>query len=159
MRNSSGIYSISEVPSFVKGFRKMTDQDFDPRTPCGVRQGSSIAITARGHFNPRTPCGVRRDSASGNLTRIGFQSTHPMRGATGYYYVIANPGTISIHAPLAGCDEIFQTHRFLLFISIHAPLAGCDLHTANTRAERVISIHAPLAGCDFVTSGFIFQKF
>ena len=35
------------------------------------------------------------------------------------------------------------------FISIHAPLAGCDECDSQQRYERLqISIHAPLAGCD-----------
>ena len=149
MRNSSGIYSISEVPSFVKGFRKMTDQDFDPRTPCGVRQGSSIAITARGHFNPRTPCGVRRDSASGNLTRIGFQSTHPMRGATLAHR--STPIRVSHFNPRTPCGVRLRSWRLLgcgAMISIHAPLAGCDPGNAPVPTTPNISIHAPLAGCD-----------
>ena len=35
-----------------------------------------------------------------------------------------------------------------LSISIHAPLAGCDKALTTERAEAEISIHAPLAGCD-----------
>ena len=80
--------------------------DFNPRTPCGVRlvgqKSESLYID---DFNPRTPCGVRqamrgvmrfadaisihaplagcdflrRLSANGS---VGFQSTHPLRGAT-----------------------------------------------------------------------------
>ena len=34
-------------------------------------------------------------------------------------------------------------------ISIHAPLAGCDWNEyEKLNAEQRISIHAPLAGCD-----------
>ena len=33
-------------------------------------------------------------------------------------------------------------------ISIHAPLAGCDNISAQIGTKRSISIHAPLAGCD-----------
>ena len=35
-------------------------------------------------------------------------------------------GYISIHAPLAGCDENNGDKGYLGKISIHAPLAGCD---------------------------------
>ena len=78
---------------------------------------------------------------------------------------------ISIHAPLAGCDDKLSTQMPFFKISIHAPLAGCDdMGAAAIRAqlkfqsthplrgatpfprdklgEHVISIHAPLAGCD-----------
>ena len=58
----------------------------------------------RDYFNPRTPCGVRR--ARMRYLRYGkqFQSTHPLRGAT-FARLDSAPGeSISIHAPLAGCD-------------------------------------------------------
>ena len=32
---------------------------FNPRTPCGVRQGRKALLTWTRCFNPRTPCGVR----------------------------------------------------------------------------------------------------
>ena len=34
------------------------------------------------NFNPRTPCGVRQNLAFPRLRRWLFQSTHPLRGAT-----------------------------------------------------------------------------
>ena len=59
---------------------------------------------------------------------------------------------ISIHAPLAGCDECDSQQRYeRLQISIHAPLAGCDHGGAPVRIPVPISIHAPLAGCDTAT--------
>ena len=80
--------------------------DFNPRTPCGVRPARSrclfggcvISIHAplagcdcratasaaeTWHFNPRTPCGVRPPPPVMSLIRFLFQSTHPLRGATG----------------------------------------------------------------------------
>ena len=102
---------------------------FNPRTPCGVRQGylakelrrRGISIHApragcdQGdaehsthmtcYFNPRTPCGVRRDyKGDGKMTTL-----------------------ISIHAPRAGCDFDIKANLYELLISIHAPRAGCDL--------------------------------
>ena len=55
---------------------------------------------------------------------------------------------ISIHAPLAGCDQPGHVAERLVVISIHAPLAGCDYRAAVGADARAISIHAPLAGCD-----------
>ena len=101
------------------------------------------------YFNPRTPCGVR----------------HYTRKKTRQHI------RISIHAPLAGCDDRCNLLDSVFGISIHAPLAGCDLRRRRalgrilrfqsthplrgaTRAaeEKIplyeISIHAPLAGCD-----------
>ena len=124
--------------------------DFNPRTPCGVRHKSACLLPRAGHFNPRTPCGVRLAA--------------PTQARSRY--------SISIHAPLAGCDAVLRpafpimcafqsTHPLrgatawveamfcLSVISIHAPLAGCDgaKHLCGICAEP-ISIHAPLAGCD-----------
>ena len=81
--------------------------DFNPRTPCGVRRSHPSCQLSLAYFNPRTPCGVRLPGGkqpklvgaisihaphagcdqpkwSGTGGRHAFQSTHPMRGATGY---------------------------------------------------------------------------
>ena len=60
--------------------------DFNPRTPCGVRHNRDTMQTCSMDFNPRTPCGVRRETIP-------------------YSKFIVK---ISIHAPLAGCDEILR---------------------------------------------------
>ena len=100
-----------------------------------------------------------------------FQSTHPLRGATSRLAVLVLITLISIHAPLAGCDESQDSGLTYPTISIHSPLAGCDFdplpyrtHSQNfnprtpcgvrpssassRRGNQHISIHAPLAGCD-----------
>ena len=147
---------------------------FNPRTPCGVRRGQ---ILPRHHtqyyFNPRTPCGVRRLGVPAPTPAdAGFQSTHPVWGATlqhnGEYVRLV----ISIHAPRVGCDDAGFPHLPSGIISIHAPRVGCDL--ARTRLSavnwsifqsthpvwgathyglqllklKIISIHAPRVGCD-----------
>ena len=115
--------------------------------------------------------GATYDDGTKELKRI-FQSTHPLRGATISKMLIYDASNISIHAPLAGCDQSclptgenqprFQsTHplrgatgwKIILWscrtISIHAPLAGCDrCSRMMARSSFLISIHAPLAGCD-----------
>ena len=123
-------------------------------------------------FNPRTPCGVRRETEDFSAAHKIFQSTHPLRGATVSLVEQDNYTTISIHAPLAGCDVLYRWRLLCICyfnprtpcgvrpfavligqkvftISIHAPLAGCD-HMACRPGQRTmkISIHAPLAGCD-----------
>ncbi len=145
--------------------------DFNPRTPCGVRQDNRKIAGRKCHFNPRTPCGVRHDAAVHPVYNVKFQSTHPLRGATLLRGLRRVPARISIHAPLAGCDEISTFCYDEKNISIHAPLAGCD-YSENTEISENgnfnprtpcgvrqcvgyslsgsirISIHAPLAGCD-----------
>ena len=79
--------------------------NFNPRTPCGVRRSSPSTSGLSPNFNPRTPCGVRRTKAGYHARNWQFQSTHPLRGATGKYFDSWDSGKISIHAPLAGCDR------------------------------------------------------
>ena len=78
---------------------------FNPRTPCGVRRlasaaavhdirisihapragcdrGNISALSGANNFNPRTPCGVRLLDYYPLIDTNGFQSTHPVRGAT-----------------------------------------------------------------------------
>ena len=79
-----------------------------------------------GNFNPRTPCGVRPEKAATEKAAAEFQSTHPLRGATGTVLGDTQTDYISIHAPLAGCDPVGGIADASHGISIHAPLAGCD---------------------------------
>ena len=167
---------------------------FNPRTPCGVRpvvDGGKLYYNGISIHAPLAGCDLgysaRHDAwnafqsthplrgATVCLPRapvqLQFQSTHPLRGATSCAARLAARSTISIHAPLAGCDDRSQapvlywrrfqsTHPLrgatarcrgcliILNISIHAPLAGCDLKLKYQSVLRIISIHAPLAGCD-----------
>ena len=57
--------------------------NFNPRTPCGVRHHKAAETTDAGDFNPRTPCGVRPPTSTPPIRTALFQSTHPVRGATG----------------------------------------------------------------------------
>ena len=123
------------------------------------------------NFNPRTPCGVRPSPRMQRTRRRTFQSTHPLRGATHLHRISKFPASISIHAPLAGCDPPWKwpkavrpkfqsTHplrgatvrppfvwKGFPFQSTH-PLRGATLMYAYRAKPRRISIHAPLAGCD-----------
>ena len=127
------------------------------------------------NFNPRTPCGVRQIRCTTRITRSVFQSTHPLRGATAVFFGQISLGAISIHAPLAGCDaeELVVRARALdfnprtpcgvrpttccagsktwSFQSTH-PLRGATLDKVRRQHLIRISIHAPLAGCDLVSS-------
>ena len=78
-----------------------------------------------------------------------FQSTPPMRGATLYNSVNYKPGDISIHTPHAGSDFICSWDYGSEIISIHAPHAGSDdVGTRENYEKFCISIHAPHAGSD-----------
>ena len=100
---------------------------FNPRAPCGARQGDhlggtplrAISIHAphagrdrcrrsdrRGkyYFNPRAPCGARPRRLIRPTPRPTFQSTRPVRGATSKKPITELRCQISIHAPRAGRD-------------------------------------------------------
>ena len=120
------------------------------RTPCGRRhhhvcgdfQVANILIHA-----PHAGCDL--EQLWRDFCFEQFQSTHPMRGATGFERQELRPCAISIHAPHAGCDPALAPTCVHINISIHAPHAGCDKFTNKDADVRPISIHAPHAGCDF----------
>ena len=61
----------------------------------------------------------------------GFQSTHPVRGATHQSGRNSLPVMISIHAPREGCDtqKPLQILRYDLFQSTH-PVRGATAQTS-----------------------------
>ena len=104
---------------------------FNPRTPCGVRPPVlSRMATAMSYFNPRTPCGVRPCASRRREVRPIFQSTHPVRGAT-----TRRPTRPAFSAafqsthPVRGATIAFTPYHAFAPISIHAPRAGCDMQS------------------------------
>ena len=168
-------------------------EDFNPRTPCGVRHplaaifffrlisihaprvgcdhllaapvdGLSISIHA-----PRVGCDARPIIAGihGPLISIhaprvgcdgpgppersslwGFQSTHPVWGAT--VLATASPGESIFQSthPVWGATTDERGGKKERAISIHAPRVGCDRTGRRVCVEIDISIHAPRVGCD-----------
>ena len=115
-----------------------------------------------------------------------FQSTHLLRGATGQLRNSPKRSMISIHAPLARCDEnlkkagrnmkyfnprtscevrhgmIIENLQRIQFQSTHL-LRGATRSAARASDSEPISIHAPLARCDFLNFAvfvctFLFQS-
>ena len=120
----------------------------------GCDEKNVIQSSYRSNFNPRTPCGVRPPKPQEAAQAAPFQSTHPLRGATAAHLRLGARISISIHAPLAGCDLPASPHAADDDISIHAPLAGCDVMAIAPWRLSKISIHAPLAGCDSVREAY-----
>ena len=151
---------------------KIPLQHFNPRTPYGVRLALLCLMWWGRNFNPRTPYGVRLivniyrakiDLISIHAPRMGcdlhelyfviflqgFQSTHPVWGATEIQIQFDDSIIISIHAPRMGCDLPFQHFRVAhsIFQSTH-PVWGATAKQDGTRGIVLISIHAPRMGCD-----------
>ncbi|EFR40816.1 hypothetical protein HMPREF9162_2208 [Selenomonas sp. oral taxon 137 str. F0430] len=103
----------------------------------------------RESFNPRAPCGARRGSLYLGAGRYKFQSTRPVRGATGSGESLGDVIGVSIHAPRAGRDAPgrgnyaapgeFQSTR---------PVRGATAATPQGDMSDGVSIHAPRAGRD-----------
>ena len=130
---------------------------------------------------------MRRLQFQLNYLNWQFQSTHPLRDATGGNttayrgFMNFNPRTpygmrlmhiqyphhhcqISIHAPLTGCDieSIKHYMQLLLFQSTH-PLRDATIFLKASYDLLRISIHAPLTGCDLApmlstTKRLLFQS-
>ena len=169
-------------------------RNFNPRTPCGVRlriipvisdfQGISIHAPRAGcdqrvpfrlretpDFNPRTPCGVRHHHGGFTGGAAIFQSTHPVRGATGTckcpggysLFQSTHPvrGATSMCAISLGPTQHFNPRtpcgvrlvwkqlgsRTSVFQSTH-PVRGATTEVDFAVLVGGISIHAPRAGCD-----------
>ena len=95
-----------------------------PRVGCDEKR--AIHSGRYEYFNPRTPCGVRLIPSSYNRPKYGFQSTHPVWGAT---------------AALRYGVELWR------FQSTH-PVWGATCKSFHRPNDRTISIHAPRVGCD-----------
>ena len=101
--------------------------NFNPRAPRGARRTSTMGLPSYGHFNPRAPRGARPCILSSlHIGRI-----------------------ISIHAPLAGRDDISRFAGTIapVFQSTR-PSRGATTAGATSGKVQQISIHAPLAGRD-----------
>ena len=71
----------------------------------GSDSASTTCWTTNTYFNPHSPCGERPPPNTRQAECYEFQSTLPLRGATGS---ISSPpclAVISIHTPLAGSDR------------------------------------------------------
>ena len=157
----------SQITHTVSG-----ERNFNPRTPYGVRRYRFALSWSVFHFNPRTPYGVRPvsvihffpdDTISIHAPRMGcdgtarpspcqkpgFQSTHPVWGATATFLSISDVIPISIHAPRMGCDAKSRPKMFHLkqFQSTH-PVWGATKFRGVAGGTSSISIHAPRMGCD-----------
>ena len=112
-----------------------TETHFNPRAPCGARRArgslrrgainisihaphagrdeiNAAVMRSPPYFNPRAPCGARPVWCVYVDIHCTFQSTRPMRGATGFCAKMAVPmKDISIHAPHAGRDACWRESK------------------------------------------------
>ena len=100
-------------------------------------------------FNPRAPCGARLFAARASVCSLVFQSTRPVRGATG----VSTPiwwCTLDFN-PRAPCGA--RPDRKSIGWEVHEfqstrPVRGATLLMREDKKHEKISIHAPRAGRD-----------
>ena len=125
--------------------------NFNPHSPCGERPYRSARSSSRTNFNPHSPCGERPDRLrTGSCCGSRFQSTLPLRGATGVNPCLpVSRYNFNPHSP---CGERLGNPTLpttVAIISIHTPLAGSDRPVWRVAGGPfAISIHTPLAGSD-----------
>ena len=137
---------------------------FNPRTPCGVRPAGRLRRLSRHYISihaPHAGCDVRPwPAAIGALT---FQSTHPMRGATGRIKTFERCGYY--FNPRTPCGvrhrEYPRRERGRRNFNPRTPCGVRPVAATETTGGNIISIHAPHAGCDviIVKTGSLDQNF
>ena len=128
------IHAPREGCDGLRQMPKLRPNNFNPRTPRGVRPWSTLHTSQSGVISihaPREGCDLSTTTAW-TRWRTEFQSTHPARGATASDPPPVPDWKISIHAPREGCDRTSTSARVpWRLISIHAPREGCDISAAG----------------------------
>ncbi len=137
---------------------------FNPRSPNGLRPNVIPIVPVYPHFNPRSPNGLRPIFIIGFTVRFVFQSTQPEWAATVHSSSVPLLLMISIHAARMGCDSTnFKS------LSIFSGFQSTQPEWAATSffylflPVIIISIHAARMGCDCLdliikVTGMIFQS-
>ena len=116
----------------------------------GLSFAAQAHTPVRWYFNPRAPCGARPPPPRARPAACIFQSTRPLRGATGgRLFHHCGWSHFNPRAPCGARPATLFVARKGGNISIHAPLAGRDPGELQVSESALISIHAPLAGRDF----------
>ncbi len=136
---------------------QITDSDFNPRTPGGVRLYRAIDAQEKREISihaprvgcdllfpininpmevisihaPRVGCDVR--SSKRACVFLTFQSTHPGWGATFVYFIRRSNNRFQSTHPGWGATFFAILRHRLRTISIHAPRVGCDAGERRTR--------------------------
>ena len=120
----------------------------------GATESRAPVVVPPEDFNPRAPCGARLE-ALGNLgIKVLFQSTRPVRGATGSLLFFFSGNGISIHAPRAGRD-LFTIMIIRLYQDFN-PRAPCGARPACDRDQdqhQQFQSTRPVRGATAILSG------
>ena len=132
-------------------FLEIVLRNFNPRSPYGERRLLCSSLFAHIYFNPRSPYGERHEGVVISHAEGAFQSTLPLRGATGKAGKEDSGDEFQSTLPLRGATGYDWQAGTTRKISIHAPLTGSDWCLLLSEGGITISIHAPLTGSDGLT--------
>ncbi len=117
---------------------------FQSTLPMRGATKNSVPRPCAGNFNPRSPCGERLGTSDKKLAELEFQSTLPMRGATGGIDMQKTLDLFQSTLPMRGATSNRRAFYAVLDISIHAPHAGSDnTTTANVSATAYFNPRSP----------------
>ena len=162
-------------------------QNFNPRSPSGLRLDDFLEAVKRKEFQSTQPEWAATTRMAWSKVPYTFQSTQPEWAATIFQTTYVGGRMISIHAARVGCDFILRCAVRFINISIHAARVGCDKLALSQKFARAnnfnprspsglrlqtllflpisdnISIHAARVGCDgtcaqHANSSFRFQS-
>ena len=124
-------------------FRAVQISIHAPRVGSDRRWPPSLCVLR--DFNPRSPCGERQGKRHPIKLYCVFQSTLPVWGATPLHRFWISFIVISIHAPRVGSDRMGGLRYADRQISIHAPRVGSDM--ARLQSKRRKKYFNPRSPC------------
>ena len=105
-----------------------------------------LVIASWKGFNPRTSCEVRLSLRPSSKSRPKFQSTHLLRGATFLDGIITLEEVFQSTHLLRGATNDYMEDILFYIVSIHAPLARCD--DLLSQFIHVLSRFNPRTSCE-----------
>ena len=135
---------------------------FNPRSPCGERPTAQHMAPRPMDFNPRSPCGERQATRPTGTAHPQFQSTFPLRGATGRGRWHDFHRIISIHAPLAGNDSCATLStcdcRFQSTLPLRGETFGYREHDRTLRFQSTLPLRGATRSGMLTLRGSVFQS-
>jgi len=132
---------------------------FNPRAPYGARLHTHNKPRDLSSFNPRAPYGARRERRKFRCSEMArFQSTRPVRGATGVSIVVSGAGWFQSTRPVRGATLRFRLPFFHpISFNPRAPYGARREIVVNRCPRQEVSIHAPRTGRDTLSAAGAFR--
>ena len=104
-RGAISIHAPRTGSDMRREIARLSDEDFNPRSPHGERQASLMLANSFDKFQSTLPARGATQGLRTAFARRTFQSTLPARGATAHLILYVKIIRISIHAPRTGSDR------------------------------------------------------